>query len=263
MRHKLGVLSLLCVLAFEAQGQSVRPDVLLPFGHTSEISCMDISSDGKWVVSAANKTILIWDIKTGIPIKKIKWGDYVLKLFFFRRDLKLMVVSSSGVNAYLGVTHYDVYDLKIDKITQRGPSNGSDNSELTSDGLNLIFQVSKANDMMGSSYYSKEDGLVMWNIEESKLRGAYYYSGRGFRPEFLFYPLFDPAYFVTVTNQRGENTKYSEEDTSYLIHVWNLQKSVYNVSSSNPNYGSDVPKPLRNISIGSHVNAVCASKYDR
>ncbi len=260
--NKILLLLLLCSRLPEVLSQSGRPDVLLPFGHTAEITCMDISSDSRWIVSAANKTILIWDVRTGIPVKKIEWSDYVLKLYFFQNDKQLIVASSSAVNSSLGATHYDIYDFKNNVIVQKGPFFGSENVEMTNDKHNILFQVCKANSMMpGSFYYTKEDELVMWNLEQGKFGGAYYFPG-GYYPKFNFYPLNDPAYFVTITNQHGQNNIHDESDTSYNLHIWHLQKSVYNVNLSNPNYGHDVPKPLGSVSIGAGIHAVSSSKFD-
>ena len=65
--------------------QSADIDVILPFGHTSEINSMKFSDDSRFLLTASNdNTIKLWDVKTGFVVRTfLRKGDN-------RKDVSLL-----------------------------------------------------------------------------------------------------------------------------------------------------------------------------
>ncbi|KAG8412844.1 hypothetical protein J3458_013278 [Metarhizium acridum] len=82
-------------------------------GHEEAIRCVAFFPIGHRIASgSSDKTIRVWDAKTGDEIRKLSWsGDYVLSLAFSHDGSRLATASSSCIIV--------VWDYKKGEVTQK------------------------------------------------------------------------------------------------------------------------------------------------
>ncbi|KAG8416129.1 hypothetical protein J3459_013752 [Metarhizium acridum] len=82
-------------------------------GHEEAIRCVAFFPRGHRIASgSSDKTIRVWDAKTGDEIRKLSWsGDYVLSLAFSHDGSRLATASSSCIIV--------VWDYKKGEVTQK------------------------------------------------------------------------------------------------------------------------------------------------
>ena len=96
MRQMLLLLSILCHFSGVIFSQQ-QPKLMLPIGHTDEITSAHFSPDGKKVVTVSvDKTVKIWDAETGKLIADLKGHSSSINFAIFSPDGKKILTASSG-----------------------------------------------------------------------------------------------------------------------------------------------------------------------
>ena len=82
------------LLPFTARLQ--EPKLMLPVGHSTTITSMVFSKDGNTLVTASwDKTVKLWDVKTGILISEYKDSGWVLNVSFSPDEKQILVTSQN------------------------------------------------------------------------------------------------------------------------------------------------------------------------
>ncbi|PLX06351.1 MAG: hypothetical protein C0596_17940 [Marinilabiliales bacterium] len=104
--------------------QDVR--IIPPVGHTGQITDVDMSADGRYIVSSSvDKTIILWDYITGRQIIKFSGKDYGATCCVF--DDKHKIIYSAGWDGK--IREWDLKELKQTAEWQ-AYSNGVNNIDL-------------------------------------------------------------------------------------------------------------------------------------
>lgn len=112
--------------------QDVR--IIPPVGHTGQITDVDMSADGRYIVSSSvDKTIILWDYITGRQIIKFSGTDYGATCCVF--DDKHKIIYSAGWDGK--IREWDLKELKQTAEWQ-AYSNGVNNIDLLPKSRNIV-----------------------------------------------------------------------------------------------------------------------------
>ncbi len=69
------IITIILIATTLGYSQNIR--IVPPIGHTAQLTDVDVSTDGKYILSASvDKTLILWDYSTGMEIMKLAGTDY-------------------------------------------------------------------------------------------------------------------------------------------------------------------------------------------
>ncbi len=147
-----------CVGALSLKAQ--KAELILPQLHTGPINSVDLSKNGKWLLTTSDDNIVkVWDVKTGAPITSfVKHKEKVIDAFFFYpsdKDQPLVVSGSADHMCYI----FDPISGEV--ITSFDHTRGA----IT----DIVYNQKK-----GLMYTSSLEGnTCVWNPKNGKLQREY------------------------------------------------------------------------------------------
>ena len=180
-------------------------DVLLPdgairrfgsvqFRHPGGISGSALSDDGKWLATAARRSVVIWDVKTGMPVQRFETGaapHYATQKFAFSADGRRLAacVGSGQVFVWERTTGRELKRLETAGFGGRDPF---ESVAFTSDDKQLIvgrFHTTEVYDAQTwelarsfegrSKLYSRESKTMIGLTNQGKVVFTNLESGKG------------------------------------------------------------------------------------
>nr|XP_006819758.1 PREDICTED: leucine-rich repeat and WD repeat-containing protein KIAA1239-like [Saccoglossus kowalevskii] len=204
-------------------------------GHTSTITSMDITQDGRYIATASvDESIHIWAVKDGVLLKSVDWIGKGIRRVNYANGDKLLVISYSNSLKFINaITLVTEYVLNIRGLHGKAPSfaiggKGKKTAFLVRPGKLVIVDVAK-----GNTLSEIRDTALQRTCEDTKI------SARG---DMVAY--FNPNY-----------KKKSIKVTS--VHT---VKPVLKSIKINPDDKSDYHRPGHKDTIVSDV-AVTSSRY--
>jgi len=99
MKTKKYLLFILVLFIYQIFNAQIKPDLILPIGHTSWVNFAVFSPDGKYVATASfDETTKIWEVKSGKLFRTLKFHQSsVRKVIFTSNSEKLITVSENKV----------------------------------------------------------------------------------------------------------------------------------------------------------------------
>jgi WD40 repeat protein len=126
--------------------------IIPPIGHTAQITDVDISSDGKYIVSSSvDKTLILWDYASGREIVQFSGTDYGVTCCTF--DDKNWCIYSGGWDGI--IRKWDLNELKQ-----------TDQWQAYSNGVNNIELLPEASKMAS---IGKDGILKIWKCSDGAL----------------------------------------------------------------------------------------------
>ncbi len=159
-------------------GQS-QPEVVLTTGHTDVIQAMDITSNGKFMATAANnKVIKIWDVPTGREFRTISGNNgRINKMTFSPDNVHLAAIINHG--------SMKIWNVKSGEVVKELPADYNGNVCWIENGQKVVFKNANSQlemvDVFGTDATKKTIEMVFGytvNVYEPKME-AYSFDVKG------------------------------------------------------------------------------------
>ncbi|TNE55998.1 MAG: hypothetical protein EP338_01575 [Bacteroidetes bacterium] len=116
-----------------------KADVVLSMGHTDQINCLEISPDGKWMLTGGNDNLVkLWDMASGKEMRSFTGNDGRMVKVRFSPDGKYML----GLNYQEQINVWNKDNGQL--VRQFKSDTHNENFEFTEDGKNIVFYDTEA-----------------------------------------------------------------------------------------------------------------------
>src|SRR5882672_2640124 len=124
--------------------QTLKPEILLPVGHSAKVNCIALSNNSKLIATGGGDgLVIIWDAQKGIPVKKLQLintsqgvnqKEYAIqKLFFSNRDDKLFAVRGADEGGAMSNISYELWDIRSERLIKKLPIDGTSWTKISND----------------------------------------------------------------------------------------------------------------------------------
>jgi WD40 repeat protein len=163
------------VLFVQIRTYAQRAEVVMQTGHSSNISSIAFSPDGKILVSATFGTTILWDVKTGAKIRELQGGSPVS----FSPNGKILAAQASTATIWSVSSTIKLWDVESGKEirTFEPHTNYLSLVSFSSDGKTLAS--------LGSAVDGKKT-IKLWDVKTGKEIGMH--EGLPFVESFSFSP---------------------------------------------------------------------------
>ena len=138
------------------------------YGHTGEVFCVDVSPDDKWIASASDGELRIWNVSTGELHRLIATDGRVTDLKFLD-DCRRLVVSIANQ-----ICIWDALDgHKLWTLEETGESNQVQCFAISGDEKELVTGTGRRGEAGSISFWNFESGERTKRLEVEKDSGVF------------------------------------------------------------------------------------------
>ncbi|HMU11148.1 MAG TPA: caspase family protein [Ferruginibacter sp.] len=211
---------------FQGYGQHGNPRVNIPIGHSADINVVETSVDGKYIVTgSADKTVIIWDARTGKEIRALLINSEVQDLKISPDSRQVIVAKGSRLGGGLS---YSLWDIKTGKLIRELSFYGNTGFAFVPPGNLLLvpgYSVSqKQQNLLSPNALFDKTIISLYDLKNNKVIRTFNLgeaAGDGV-PKFpdMQTSLFSyqgNQYFVSVPGKL-----FAREGEGSVLNVWNI-----------------------------------------
>lgn len=208
-------------------GQGDLSKVKIPFGHSEKINVVEITPDGKYIVTGSEDgTIIIWDARTAKELRTLFIKANVQDLEISPDAKQLVVASGSKLE---GQFKYSIWDFRTGKLDKELPFYGNLGFAFTANE-NMLLVPGYSESKQKVSLFSLEKlfqtlKFTLYDIESNKAVKTFNNgqnldnnSGTIRKPKSYILGLKDKQYFVAI-----EENILAQKNEGSILNIWNLQ----------------------------------------
>ena len=215
-----------------------EPKLMLPVGHSTTITSMVFSKDGNTLLTASwDKTVKLWDVKTGILISEYKDSGWVLHVCFSPDEKQILVTSQNP-----RVKIWDPYKNTVNTVFSGKRFNEFKTSSFSPDGK-MILSVA-------------HDSLRVWNSAGSRKL----YTLAGHTKE-VTSAVFSTDNKYILSGSADSTTRLWNAANGKLIFSFNIGRPVKTVSFTPDQQSIIAIGEQGNVMIGSTRTGKMISEY--
>ncbi|WP_460552071.1 caspase family protein [Ferruginibacter profundus] len=230
LRYKsICLLPYIFLFQYLSYGQNNIGKVTIPLGHSAQITAVDISADGKYIITgSSDKTAIAWDARTGKEIRVLFINSPV-------RDLKIspdsrLLLIASGTNLSTNLK-YTLWSIRTGKLVKELPFYGKKGFEfLPRDDMLLVpgfTTVPKNVNLLPLAEPEKifeTEKVTLYDLKNDKVLRTFDIgenfdnrSGTFRKTKINFINVNGKLYFISLREKT-----LSREDEQPVIDIWNV-----------------------------------------
>lgn len=230
---------------FQGYGQNGNPRVNIPFGHSGDINAVETSADGKYIVTgSADKTVVIWDARTGKEIRALLINNEVQDLKISPDSRQVIVAKGSRL---AGGLSYSLWDIKTGKLIKDLPFYGNTGFAFIPPGNLLLvpgYSVSqKQQSLLSANALFDKTIIGLYDLKNNKVTRTFNL-GEAAGDGVIKLPDMQTSLFSYQGNQYFVSVPgklFAREGEGSVLNVWNIN------NDSKPEWSVSLKEQVKKI----------------